>query len=108
MVKLNDWESFWSNDDGVSVRLENLCGAINTGFYNNALQVVAPIYGMQYFKMAGPQPKCEYCIKYYGRIYRQGMFMRVSCAPKLLSPVGCLVSIGKRIKVHSFLGFSKG
>jgi hypothetical protein len=57
------------------MRLEMLGGTINTGSYNNALQVTAPVYGVQYFKMAGLQPKCEYCIKYYGRIYRQGMFM---------------------------------
>jgi hypothetical protein len=56
------------------MRLEMLGGAINTGSYNNALQMAAPVYsvqyfGAQYFKMAGPQPNCEYCIKYYGRIY---------------------------------------
>jgi len=41
MVKLNDSESFWSNGEGISVRLEILCGAINKGSYNNALQVCA-------------------------------------------------------------------
>jgi hypothetical protein len=50
-------------------------GSVNTKSYNNVLQVLAPAYGVQYFKLSGPQPKCEYCIRYYGRIYRQGMFM---------------------------------
>jgi hypothetical protein len=45
--------------------LEMLSGAINTASYNNTLQVAAPVYGVQYFKMAGPQPKYEYCIKYF-------------------------------------------
>ena len=66
---------FWGSREGIGMRLGMLSGSINTGSYNNALQVLAPAYGVQYFKMSGPQPKCEYCTRYYGRIYRQGMFM---------------------------------
>jgi len=68
-------EGFWSSVEGIGMRLGMLSGSINTGSYNNALQVLAPAYGVQYFKMSDPQPKCEYCSKYFGRIYRQGMFM---------------------------------
>jgi hypothetical protein len=75
MLQLSDSVGFWGSGEGITMRLEMLGGTINTGSYNNALQVTAPVYGVQYFKMAGLQPKCEYCIKYYGRIYRQGMFM---------------------------------
>src|SRR5665647_2896219 len=75
MLQPSDSVGFWGSGEGIGMRLEMLGSAINTGSYNNALQVAAPVYGVQYFKMAGPQPKCEYCIKYYGRIYRQGMFM---------------------------------
>jgi hypothetical protein len=57
------------------MRLGKLSGSINTGFYNNSLQVLAPAYSFQYFKMSGPGSKCEYCIQYYGRIYRQGIIM---------------------------------
>jgi hypothetical protein len=39
----------------MTLRLETLSGAINTGSYNNALQVAAPTYGVKYFKMVGPQ-----------------------------------------------------
>jgi hypothetical protein len=73
--KQNDSIDFWGSGEGIGMRLGMLSGSINTGSYNNALQVLAPAYGVQYFKMSGPQPKCEYCLKYYGRIYRQGMFM---------------------------------
>jgi hypothetical protein len=75
MHQLMDTEAFWGSGEGITVRLGMLSGSINTGSYNNALQVLAPAYGVMYFKMSGPQPKCEYCIRYYGRIYRQGMFM---------------------------------
>ena len=75
MPKQNDSIDFWGSGEGIGMRLGMLSGSINTGSYNNALQVLAPAYGVQYFKMSGPQPKCEYCIRYYGRIYRQGMFM---------------------------------
>ena len=75
MPHLTDSVGFWGSGEGITLRLEMLGAAINTGSYNNALQVAAPVYGVQYFEMAGPQPKCEYCIRYYGRIYRQGMFI---------------------------------
>ncbi len=75
MPKQNDSIDFWGSGEGIGMRLGMLSGSINTGSYNNTLQVAAPVYGVQYFKMAGPQPKCEYCSKYYGRIYRQGMFI---------------------------------
>jgi hypothetical protein len=75
MFQPNNSVSFWGSGEGISLRLGMLGGSINTGSYNNALQVLAPAYGVQYFKMSGPQPKCEYCTRYYGRIYRQGMFM---------------------------------
>gem|GEM_PF-2257395 len=75
MTLLSDSVGFWGSGEGIGMRLGMLSGSINTGSYNNALQVLAPAYGIQYFKMSGPQPKCEYCIRYYGRIYRQGMFM---------------------------------
>jgi hypothetical protein len=68
-------EGFWASFEGIGMRLGMLSGSINTGIYNNALQVLAPAYGVQYFKMAGPQPKCEYRVRHYGRIYRQDMFM---------------------------------
>jgi hypothetical protein len=68
------------------MRLGMLSGSINTGSYNNVLQVIASAYGVKYFRMAGPQPKYEYCIKYYGRIYQQGhVHARVPSTPKLLS-----------------------
>ena len=35
------------------MRLGMLSSGINTGSYNNALQVLAPAYGVRYFKMAG-------------------------------------------------------
>ena len=92
-------EGFWGSSEGITLRLGMLSGSINTGSYNNALQVYAPAYGVQYFKMSGPQPKCEYCTRYYGRIYRQGMFMpEFPSAPKLRSHLGCLVSMGKRAR----------
>jgi len=75
MLQLSDSVVFWGSGEGIGMRLEMLSGALYTGSYNNALQVYAPAYGVMYFKMAGPQPKCEYCTKYFGRIYRQGMFM---------------------------------
>jgi hypothetical protein len=75
MPKLSDLDGFWGSGEGISLRLGMLSSTINTGSYNNALQVLAPTCGVQYFKMSGPQPKCEYCSKYFGRIYRQGMFM---------------------------------
>ena len=43
--------------EGITMRLEIRGGAMNMGSYNNALQVAALVYGVQYFKMAGPQPK---------------------------------------------------
>jgi hypothetical protein len=63
--------SFWGSGEGIGMRLGMLSSGINIGSNNNALQVLAPAYGVRYFKMAGPQSKCEYCIRYYGRIYRQ-------------------------------------
>ena len=54
-------DGFWGSGEGIGMRLGMLSGSINTGSYNNALQVLAPAYGVQYFKMSGPQPKCEYC-----------------------------------------------
>lgn len=78
------------------MRLEMLGGAINTASYNNALQEAAPVYGMQYFKMAGPHPKCEYCIKYYGRIYRQGMFMPEFLRIQIVFTSGMFGFLGKK------------
>lgn len=49
----NDSVGFWGSGDGITLRLEMLGGAINTASYNNTLQVCAPMYGVQYFKMAG-------------------------------------------------------
>ena len=66
MPKQNDSVGFWGSGEGIGLRLGMLSGSINTGSYNNAIQVLAPAYGVQYFKMSGPQPKCEYCIRYYG------------------------------------------
>jgi hypothetical protein len=66
-----------------------------TGPYNNALQVAAPIYGVQYFKMEGPQLKCEYCIRYYGYIYLEGMFMPEFPAHPFCPHVGGVVSLGR-------------
>jgi hypothetical protein len=66
---------FWGSGEGIALRLKMFSGSIITGSYNNALQVLASAYGVLYFKMSGPLPKCEYCIQNYGRIYRQGMFM---------------------------------
>jgi hypothetical protein len=57
------------------MRLDMLGAAITTGVYNNALQVQASLYGVLYFMMYGPQPKCDYCKKYYLKVYRQGRFM---------------------------------
>jgi hypothetical protein len=69
MVQLSDSVGFWGSGEGIGMRLEMLGSAINTGSYNNALQVAASVYGVQYFKMAGPEPICKYCTTYYGRIY---------------------------------------
>jgi hypothetical protein len=96
MLQPNNSVGFWVSGDGIGMRLDMLGATIDTGAYNNTLQVLAPIYGVQYFKMSGSQPKWKFCIKYYRRIYRQGMFMSVSCTFKLRSHVGCMVSMGRR------------
>jgi hypothetical protein len=44
------------NGEGIGMRLGMLSGSINTASYNNALQVLAPAYGVMYFKMSGSQP----------------------------------------------------
>jgi hypothetical protein len=74
MSTINDAEGYWSSTEGLLLRLDMLAGSISTGTYNNAIQVTASVYGVQYFKVAGPEPKCPYCIQYYGKIYRQGQF----------------------------------
>jgi len=51
---------FWGSGEGIALRLKMFSGSIITGSYNNALQVLASAYGVLYFKMLGPQPKCEY------------------------------------------------
>ena len=53
MPELSDLEGFWSSGEGIGMRLEMLGGALNTVSYNNALQVLAPTYGVQHFKMSG-------------------------------------------------------
>jgi hypothetical protein len=75
MLQPNNSVGFWVSGDGIGMRLDMLGATIDTGAYSNTLQVLAPIYGVQYFKMSGSQPKWKFCIKYYRRIYRQGMFM---------------------------------
>jgi len=45
--------SFWGSGEGIGMRLGMLSSGINIGSYNNALQVLAPAYGVRYFKMAG-------------------------------------------------------
>ena len=49
MAQLSDSEGFWGSGEGIGMRLGMLSGSINTGSYNNALQVLAPAYGIQYF-----------------------------------------------------------
>ena len=43
MPKQNDSIDFWGSGEGIGMRLEMLGGSINTGSYNNALQVLAPV-----------------------------------------------------------------
>jgi hypothetical protein len=46
-------EGFWGSFEGIGMRLEMFSGSINTGIYHNALQVLAPAHGVQYFKQDG-------------------------------------------------------
>jgi hypothetical protein len=74
-MSTQDAEGYWSSDEGLLMRLDMLTGAIQTGTYNNALKICGSVYGVQYFKVAGLEPKCPYCKQYYGRVYRSGQFM---------------------------------
>jgi hypothetical protein len=45
MLQLSDSVAFWGSGEGITIRLEMLGGALETGSYNIALQVAAPVYG---------------------------------------------------------------
>lgn len=66
---------YWNTPEGILLRLTMFSGVIEIGAYNNAFQVAAPIYNVQYLKMVGLDPVCDYCKAYYGRVYRLGMFL---------------------------------
>lgn len=67
--------SYWSRDEGITLRLQMLSSAIEVGTYNNAVQVSASLFGVLYFIMDGPPPKCSYCIQYFNHVYKSGQFM---------------------------------
>jgi hypothetical protein len=46
-------EDFLGSFEGIGMRLGMLSGSINTGIYHNAIQVLAPAHGVQYFKQDG-------------------------------------------------------
>ena len=46
MVQPSDSVGFWGSGEGIGMRLGMLSGSINTGSYNNALQVLAHAYGV--------------------------------------------------------------
>jgi len=50
-------DGFWGSGEGIGMRLGMLSGSINVGVYNNAFQVLALAYGVDYFKMAGATTK---------------------------------------------------
>ena len=46
MTQLSDLEGFWGSGEGIGMRRGMLSGSINTGSYNNALQLLALAYGI--------------------------------------------------------------
>jgi hypothetical protein len=50
-------DGFWGSSERIGIRLGMLSGSINVGGYNNAFQVLALAYGVDYFKMAGATTK---------------------------------------------------
>jgi len=80
---------FWTSDEGILVRLEDLAWGLDTEVYNNAIQVhvksnpVLPVVEFEYVT-EGDERVCPDCDAFSGRRYRVGQFM-----PQLPRHPGC-------------------
>lgn len=66
---------YWNSSEGIQLRLTMFANQIETGIYNNTLQVSASLYGVLYFIVDGPEPQCIYCQQYFNHVYKNGQFM---------------------------------
>jgi hypothetical protein len=71
------FKDFWKTMDGINTRLDMLASSVGASTANTTLLSTASNYGIKEFHVAGPAPKCPYCIQYYGKSYRLGGFMPI-------------------------------
>lgn len=79
-------QEFWTSDEGILIRLEDLSHDFVFKVYNGAVRAYAKDAGFKKFKWISVLglTTCKYCENQHGRIYRVGQFL-----PKIPAHVGC-------------------
>lgn len=79
-------EGFWSSDQGILMRLEDLSEAVVWQTFNNATQLVGSEAGATMFEWVSEidEKTCNYCDRQSGRRYRVGQFI-----PRIPAHPGC-------------------
>ena len=79
-------QEFWTSEEGILIRLEDLAHDFTFKMYNGAVRAYAKDAGFRVFKWvtAIGAWTCRYCLGQHGREYKVGQFM-----PKLPAHVKC-------------------
>jgi hypothetical protein len=99
---------FWGSGEGIDMRLGMLSSSINTGSYNNALQVLAPAYGVQYFKMSGRNQNANTASGIMGAFIGKGCSCPSSTHTQIAITSGIFGFHGKKNQSSSNMKFSNG
>lgn len=80
-------EEFWTSDEGILIRLQDLAHDFVFKTFNGAVRGYAKDAGFKKFKWISvlrAGHTCKYCWNQHNRIYRSGQFM-----PKIPAHIGC-------------------
>ena len=79
-------EEFWSSEEGILIRLQDLAHDFTFKVFNKAVQAYAKDAGFKKFRWVTVIDKgtCQFCLNQNGKEYKSGQFM-----PKIPKHVGC-------------------